>query len=52
MGQLRFFDEEKRPAKISKPGDLPERPNNGINRKKFIPLPDKLNHRLHFCFQR
>lgn len=41
MGQMSFFDEEKRMAKISKLGDPPERPDKVINRKKSIPLLNK-----------
>ncbi len=34
MGQMSFFDEANRMAKISKLGDPPERPDKVIKRKK------------------
>ena len=38
MGQLSFFDEENRMAKISKLGDPLERLDKVIDWKKFVPL--------------
>ena len=41
MGQLSFFDEENRMAKISKLGDPLERLDKVIDWKKFVPLLNK-----------